>query len=203
MSAWHRLADELLASPHKWFDTPTSIQLDTFLRGYAAVDANLTPVLNALDDALRKQRGCRIAAPAGALVYATEPDIRTGYAVLAKSFQNCAGLSEPAVESSIHSITALLPALASTSGPVASWQIRELRSFFHGAFRGLHDLGVDTSADDERMRDYDHWMRQRFSLSGRWDRVIEVLDMGKGKSVPFFVRTFQTFLRERGELVVQ
>ncbi len=70
------------------------------------------------------------------------------------------------------SITALLPALASTSGPVASWQIRELRSFFHGAFRGLHDLGVDTSADDERMRDYDHWVRQRFSLSGRWDRVI-------------------------------
>ena len=202
MSAWHRLADELLASPGKWFDVPTAVQLGAFLRGYAAVDPNLTPVLNALADALRKQRGCRIAATAGNVVHATEPDLRTGYAVLAKSFQNCAGLSEPAPEPAIHSITALLPALSSTMGPVAPWQIRELRSFIHGAFRGLKDQGIDTAGDDDRMREYDHWLRQRFGLSGRWDRVIEVLDLGKGKSVPFFVRTFQTFLRERGELVV-
>ena len=202
MSAWVDLAGELLSNPRKWFESPTSIQLDAFLRGYAEVDPNLLPVLNALGDALRKQRGCRIAASAGAVVWATEPDQLTGYAVLAKSFENCAQLAAPAEEAAIHSVTALLPTLASASSPVAAWQIREVRAFFRGAFRGLADQGIDTAEDDKRMNEYDHWLRQRFGLSGRWDRVIEVLDLGKGKSVPFFVRTFQTFLRERGELIV-
>ncbi|HJN74373.1 MAG TPA: hypothetical protein QGF58_10620 [Myxococcota bacterium] len=202
MSAWNELADDLVNKPVQWFDVPTAVQLDAFLRGYAAVDPNLTRVLNALGDALRKQRGCRIAASAGSIVYATEPDLRTGYAVLAKSFQNCAGLAQPADDVTIHSVTALLPILRSAASPVAAWQIRELRSYFRGAFRALEDHGVDIREDDKRMNEYDHWLRQRFGLSGRWDRVIEVLDLGKGKSVPFFVRTFQTFLRQRGELVV-
>ena len=199
--AYEQLIRDLRDKPNDFMDLKTPQGLDATLRGYAQVDQGMRAVMTAVDAKLRKERGVRIAATAGVILEATEDDLSRGYGLLLKALAQSRGAGSP-VDPVRRTLPALLPAMAGARAQIHPHRIQDARPFVLGALRALTDAGIDTAEDVERLDTYEKWLQQRFHIVGRWDRIIEMLDLGKGKAVPFFVRTFQQQLRQAGALMV-
>ncbi|MCP4806650.1 MAG: hypothetical protein GY913_29180 [Proteobacteria bacterium] len=199
--AYEQLIRDLRDSPHDFMDMKAPQYLDATLRGYAQIDSGFRAVMTAVDARVRKERGVRIAASAGVILEATELDLGRGYALLLKAVAQSRGAGAP-VDPVRRTLPALLPAMAGARAQIHPHRIGDARPFVQGAMRAFDDAGIDVTEDLERLATYEKWLQGRFHIPGRWDRIIDMLDLGKGKAVPFFVRTFQQQLQQAGALMV-
>lgn len=199
--AYEQLLRDLRDRPTDFMDVKSPQYLDATLRGYAQIDNGFRDVMTAVDKRVRKERGVRIAATAGAILEATEVDLSRGYALLLKAVALSRGAGAP-VDPVRRTLPALLPSMAGARAQLHAHRIADARPFVLGALRAFQDAGIDITEDLERLRTYEDWLQRRFHIAGRWDRIIEMLDLGKGKAVPFFVRTFQQQLQQAGALMV-